>query len=86
VALAAGLARSVVGAAGIAVVVLLVLPIVAQVLPAVRPWAPSTLVGAIVEMVDGASASDFARAAAVAVALSGAALWGSVRLLARREV
>ena len=86
VALAAGLSRSVVGAAGLTVVVLLVLPVVAEVFPAVRQWAPSTLVGAIVEMVDGRSATDFARAAAVSVGLSAGALWGSMRLLARREV
>jgi len=85
VALAAGLSRSVVGAAGPTVVVLLVLPVVAEVFPAVRQWAPSTLVGAIVEMVDGRSATGSARAAAVSVGLSAGALWGSMRLLARRE-
>lgn len=86
VALAAGLSRSVVGAAGLTVVVLLVLPIVAEVLPAVRPWSPSSLVGAIVEMVDGASAVDYVRSAGVALGLTLGALWGSTRLLARREV
>ena len=86
VALAAGVSRSVVGAGGLTAVVLLVLPVVAQVVPAVRPWSPSTLVGALVEMVDGASAADFGRAAAVALSLSAAAVWGSVRLLSRREV
>lgn len=86
VALAAGLSRSVVGAAGLTVVALLILPIVTQVFPAVRPWSPSTLVGAIVEMVEGRAATDFARAALVSAALSVVALWGSVALLARREV
>jgi len=86
VALAAGLSRSVVGAAGLTVVVLLVLPVVVEVFPAVRPWAPSKLVDAIVEMVDGRSATGSARAAAVSVGLSAGALWGSMRLLARREV
>lgn len=86
VALAAGLSRSVVGAAGLTVVVLLVLPVVTEVFPTVRPWSPSTLVGAIVDMVDGASATDFARAALVSVVVSAGALWASVRLLARREV
>jgi hypothetical protein len=86
VALAAGVSRSVVGAAGLTAVALLVLPIVAQVVPAVRPWVPSALVGSLVELVDGAPAADFVRAAVVALACSAAALWGSVRLLARREV
>jgi ABC-2 type transport system permease protein len=86
VALAAGVSRSVVGAAGLTVVVLLVLPVIAQVFPVLAPWSPSTLVGAIVEMVDGASATDFLRAAAVAAGLTVGSLWGSVRLLARREV
>jgi len=86
VALSAGLSRSVVGAAGLTVVVLLVLPILAEVFPVVRPWSPSTLVGAMVDMVDGASAGDFVRAAAVAAGLCMGALWGSIRLLVRREV
>jgi ABC-2 type transport system permease protein len=86
VALGAGLSRSVVGAAGLTVVALLVLPVVAEVVPVLRPWSPSALVGAVVEMVDGRPALDFARATVVSLALTAAALWGSVRLLARREV
>ncbi|HET7235288.1 MAG TPA: hypothetical protein VFK59_02525 [Actinomycetota bacterium] len=86
VALAAGLARSAIGAAGITVVVLLLISIVAEVLPAVRPWAPSTLVGAIVEMMEGAPALDYVRAALVTAGLTALAVWGSVRLLARREI
>lgn len=85
VALAAGLTRSAVGAAGITVVVLLAIPIVAEVVPAIRSWSPSTLVGAIVEMVEGGSVTDYARAGLVAVGLSLLAVWGSVRLLGRRE-
>jgi ABC-2 type transport system permease protein len=86
VALAAGLSRSVVGAAGITVVVLLVLPLGAQLVRAVEPWMPSTLVGALVSMVDGDSPTAFLRAAASAGVLSAGALWGSARLLARREL
>jgi putative cofactor-binding repeat protein len=86
VALAAGVSRSVVGTAGLTVVALLLLPIAADVFPAIRPWSPSTLVGAIVEMVDGAAALGYARAALVAIGLGAAAVWGSVRLLSRREV
>lgn len=86
VALGAGLSRSVVGAAGLAAVALLLMPIVAEVVPAIRPWSPSTLVGAIVEMVDGGSAADFGRAIAVSIALTAVVLWVAIRLIARREV
>jgi ABC-2 type transport system permease protein len=86
VALAAGVSRSVLGTAGLTVVALLVLPIVAEVVPTLGPWSPSTLVGAIVEMVDGRAATEFVRPALVSIGLSAAGLWGSVRLLARREV
>ena len=86
VALSAGVSRSVVGTAGLTAVALLLLPIAVQVFPALRPWSPSTLVGAIVEMVEGAAATDYVRAALVALGVALAALWGSVRLLSRREV
>lgn len=86
VALAAGIGRSVVAAAALALVALLVLPIVAEVVPPLRDWSPSSLVGAMVDMVNGAPASRFLRAAAITAGLSATALWGSVRLLSRREV
>jgi hypothetical protein len=86
VALAAGVSRSAVGTAGITVVVLLAIPIGAELVPALRPWSPSTLVGAVVEMVEGAPAADYLRAGVVAAGLSVLAVWGSVRLLARREI
>jgi ABC-2 type transport system permease protein len=86
VALAAGVVRSVIGAAGVTVVVLLALPIVGEVFGSVKPWLPSTLVGSLVELVDGASPASFLRAAAVALVLAAACLLGSARLLARREV
>ena len=86
VALAAGLSRGVVGAAGITVVVLLVLPLGAQLVRVTEPWMPSTLVGALVAMVDGGSPVEYLRAAAAAAVLTPAALWLSIRLLARREL
>jgi ABC-2 type transport system permease protein len=86
VALAAGLSRSVVGTAGITVVVLLALPLGAQVLHVVEPWMPSTLVGAVVDLVEGGSAADYLPAAVSAVVCTGVALWASTRLLARREL
>jgi hypothetical protein len=84
VACAAGLARSVIGAGGLALVVLIALPILGQV-TALEPWLPSSLVGAPTALAEGAPASDFARAAVVTVALTPALLAGAVRLLARRE-
>jgi ABC-2 type transport system permease protein len=84
VACTAGLARTVIGAGGLALVVLIVLPILGQV-PAFEPWLPSTLVGAPTEIAQGAAATDYLRAAIVAAAATPALLAGSVRLLARRE-
>jgi ABC-2 type transport system permease protein len=84
VACMAGLARSVIGAGGLALVVLIVLPILGQV-PALEPWLPSTLVGAPTALAEGAPASDFVRAALVSLAVTPALLAAAVRLLARRE-
>lgn len=86
VALAAGLARSVIGAGGIALAVLIAMPIAGQVLPWLEPWLPSTLVGAPTAIADGGSAGPFLRAAVVAAVGVPTVLWGAVRLLARREV
>lgn len=86
VALAAGLARSVIGVAGITAVVLLLLPLAAEVVGAVRPWAPSTMVGAITEISAGASSASFLRAAAVSVVACGVCFLVARRLLERREL
>lgn len=86
VALGAALARSVIGTAGLTAVALLVLPIGAQVVAAVRPWMPSTLVGALTELADGASPADFLRSAGVAIAMTAACLLAATRLLERREL
>ncbi len=85
VSCAAGVARSVIGAGGLALGGLVLLPVLAQV-PALEPWLPSALVGAPTAIADGDPASAFLRAAAVTVAAGAALVWGSVRLLARREV
>jgi ABC-2 type transport system permease protein len=85
VALAAGITRSTIGVIALALVVLVVLPLVGAA-PLFRPWVPSLLVGAMDELVRGASAGDYVRAAGVTVALSAAALWGGARLAARREL
>lgn len=86
VALGAGVSRSVIGAAGLAALALLILPIVAEVVPALGAWSPSALVGAIVDLVNGRPVADFARPVLVSVALTLVALGGSLRLLARREI
>ncbi len=86
VTLAAGLSRSVVGAAGLTVVVLVALPLGAQVVGVIEPWVPSTLVGSLSALADGEPMSSFLRAAAVAVVATAACLFAGIRLLARREV
>ena len=86
VALAAGMVRGVVGVAGLTVVALLVLPLIGELVPGVKPWLPSTLVGSLVELVDGASLESFARAAITAGCGAALCLAISARLLARREV
>jgi ABC-2 type transport system permease protein len=84
VACTAALARSVIGAGGLALVVLIALPILGQI-PWLEPWLPSTLVGAPTSLAEGAPASDFLRAAAITLAVTPALLAASVRLLAHRE-
>jgi ABC-2 type transport system permease protein len=85
VAAAAGLARSVIGAGGLALVVLIALPILAEV-RVLEPWLPSALVGSATEIAEGETATAFLRSAAVAALATPVLLWLSVRLLARREV
>ena len=84
VACTAGLARTVIGTGGLALVVLIALPILGQI-PALEPWLPSTLVGAPTALADGAAATDYTRAAIVTCAATPALLAGAVWLLARRE-
>lgn len=85
VALVAGFTRSqattVFGALGM----LLVLPIV-SIVDRVEPWLPSTLVGAVGSMVDGAPASDFAPALAVTLVTTVALISLAMRRLDRHEL
>jgi ABC-2 type transport system permease protein len=85
VACAAGATRSVIGAAGLTVVVLIALPILGEI-PALEPWLPSRLVGSPTAIAEGESAAEFLRATAVTVASAAALVLGSARLLARREL
>lgn len=85
VAVVAGFAKSqattVFGALGL----LLVLPIV-SILEPVEPWLPSTLLGAVAAMVEGAPASDYARAAVVAIAVTAALVLVAIHRFGRREL
>jgi ABC-2 type transport system permease protein len=85
VAAASGVVRGVVGAGGLALGVLVLLPVLAQV-PALEPWMPSALVGAPTAIASGEAAAGFLRAAAVTIACGVALVWVAIRLLARREV
>jgi len=85
-ALAAALARSTIATAGIAFMILLVLPILSTV-HAVARWLPSALVSAPVDVVNGTHQFGyFWPAFAVAAAASAAALVATVSRLNAREV
>lgn len=86
VALAAGVARNAIGGGGIALAVLIALPILAQVLPSSEPWLPSTLVGAPTALADGDSPWSFLRPAIATLVATPLLLWSAERLLARREI
>lgn len=86
VALVAGVSRSVIAVAGITAVVLIAMPLGADVLLAIKPWMPSTLVGALPELAAGGSPTEFLRAALSALVLSVSAVLASARLLAAREL
>lgn len=85
VALCAGLTRStlmtVLASAGL----LVGLPVLGLV-PALHPWVPSTLVGALDGLARGAQVGDYLRAAGVAVVASAGLLMAAVALLRRREL
>jgi ABC-2 type transport system permease protein len=82
--LLAGVMRSVPGVALVTVGALIALGIVGLV-PALAPWLPSQLVGAYDALIAGGP-FEYSRAVASTIVLGGAAIAGSVALLARREV
>jgi len=85
-ALAASLVRSTLASTGIALAILLVIPI-AGTFRAVHDWLPSTLVGAPVELLEGTHRLvNYLPAFAVAVAVSLGALAIAVQRLAAREL
>src|SRR5262249_43234817 len=85
VALCAAVARSVLGAVMFALAVLIALPI-AGLVRGVGPWLPSHLVGALTDLVAGAAASGYARAAFVTVAATPGLLALAIRRAAAREL
>jgi ABC-2 type transport system permease protein len=85
VAFAASISRSVLGAGGIAIVTLIVLPLLGQ-LERFRWWVPSALVGAPTALTTGEGIGRFIRPASVAVVLSVALVAAASRLLDRREI
>jgi ABC-2 type transport system permease protein len=85
VAAAAGVARSVIGAAGLTLVVLILLPALGEI-PAFEPWVPSALVGSPTDIAQGVAAGHFLRAAAVSALATAGLAAASGWLLARREI
>ena len=83
--MAASVARSLLGTVGLAVGILLVLPI-AGTLPAVHRWLPSSLATAPVDLLGPAELVDYIPALAVAVVATGALVAFALRRLQRREV
>jgi ABC-2 type transport system permease protein len=81
----AGYARTQTGAAFASLLVLLALPIVGMV-PAVAQWLPSALLGAVIEMVDGASAGEYLRALVVTVMSTAGLLALAAHRFSRREL
>lgn len=85
VALAAGLARGVLGTVVLVLGIVIGLAIVG-IVPAIGEWLPGRLAGAIVALVRGAPVSDYLRSAVVTTAATAASLAASIRLLDRREL
>jgi ABC-2 type transport system permease protein len=85
-AFAAALVRSTIGTVGIALGLLILLPVVSVIRP-IANWLPSALVGAPASLVNGSyQLPHLVPALGVAVAGTAAALAAAVRLLGRREI
>jgi ABC-2 type transport system permease protein len=83
--MAASVARSLLGTVGLAVAILLVLPI-AGTFPAVHRWLPSSLATAPVDLLGSAELVDYIPALSVAVVATGAMMAFALRRLQGREV
>lgn len=64
---------------------LVAFPAVAALVPAVKPWLPSELVGAVTAAVSGANPGEYKEALAVTVAVTAALIADAVRRDTRRE-
>jgi ABC-2 type transport system permease protein len=85
-AFAAALVRSTIGAVGVALGVLILLPVVSVIRP-LASWLPSALVGAPASLANGSyHLAHYGPALAVSVVAVAAALAAAVRLLGRREI
>jgi ABC-2 type transport system permease protein len=85
VAVAAGLLRSLLGVIALSAALLLTFPILGL-LPPLRAWLPSHLLGALTGLAAGAPAAGFARATAVTVVATVVLLPAAAALLDRREI
>ena len=86
VALAAGALRGVIGAVLLTYVVVMVEPLVGLI-EVISPWLPGQLSMAVVGLVnDDITALELLRPLAVAATITALALWGAIRLSARREI
>jgi ABC-2 type transport system permease protein len=82
---AASLVRGTLATLGVAIVVLLLLPLLGT-FRAVHDWLPSALVNAPVDLLTGTSLSHFLPAVAVAAAAAALALAATVSRMGRREI
>ena len=85
VGLAGALLKNVVPTVIAALAILLLLPLIGLI-PQVAEWLPSHLVGALDALVRGANGSEYARSLAVTLAATLALLYGTMRVLASREL
>jgi ABC-2 type transport system permease protein len=83
-ALAASLARTAIGTIGIALAIVILIPIAGSI-HAVSNWLPSALVNAPVDLVGGQHLMHFIPALGVTAAASAAAVWFAAYRLGRRE-
>jgi ABC-2 type transport system permease protein len=82
--LAASLARSVIGTVGMAVVIMIAIPIAGSI-HAISNWLPSALVNAPVNLVGSEHLTHFIPPLGVTAAASTAAVWFAIHRLGRRE-
>lgn len=85
VAAIAGVVRSQVGTVFASLGVLLTLPMFAMI-EALRPWLPSELLTAVLDLLEGAPVGDHLRAAIIAVLASVVLVWIATERVGRREL